>query len=504
MKAVFTTPTKAFPPPSRLSSTRNIIPSPEKVQPLGIVLISPTKRPAADEDASPLTPRKRIFGRDTQDVTADEDFLFPKTTHLTRLVDISFSLSESLTAPPPQLTEVIGSSKHIVFDFILRNEYGLPRNPSDDELEVLINLFPRTRSVMVIRPMLVVVVESLPKKPWPLSVAGLPLYITTDDNDFGWDWGDACGGGPKALEHLDSRYNADKDMFKSAMEFFDTQTKVPVCAITWVSGRWHVDLPEGTKPDTMPRTLARSLCRYHLAPITSPPEAAQRRKQHDGEVWDASSYGPHLRPGVMISCPAYTVGDPKQNRDPLFTTSGLKVMKDGQTYVTVAAHGFPLGEEDVFHPGPPTRIGQVETRLSNTDIALVRLQRDISYSNTLFENRLFPARRIQEIRDAREMKESDALYMDNPFISFTEGMYVASRFQRVPVDEPVSKFQWVHQLWYWTGQGNQSMDGSCGSVVTDDDARAACFFRFLTEKGFALGVAASELTRFGFQVCKDD
>ena len=27
----------------------------------------------------------------------------------------------------------------------------------------------------------------------------------------------------KALEHLDSRYNEDKDMFKSAIEFFDTQ-----------------------------------------------------------------------------------------------------------------------------------------------------------------------------------------------------------------------------------------------------------------------------------------
>lgn len=74
----------------------------------------------------------------------------------------------------------------------------------------------------------------------------------------------------------------------------------------------------------------------------------------------------------------------------------------------------------------------------------MKLRPGISYSNTLFENRLFPARRVQEIRGLFGHGDSDALYMDDPFIGFTEGMCVATRLQRVPVDDDSPpEFQWV-------------------------------------------------------------
>lgn len=54
-----------------------------------------------------------------------------------------------------------------------------PVPPKKEELQILLNLFPKTTNVTVIGPMLVIVVQELPKKPWPLTVAGLPLYITS-------------------------------------------------------------------------------------------------------------------------------------------------------------------------------------------------------------------------------------------------------------------------------------------------------------------------------------
>lgn len=72
---------------------------------------------------------------------------------------------------------------------------------------------------------------------------------------FGWHWEDAGGVGPKALEHLDSRYNANKVMFKSAIEFFDTQMMCVFGVSTWVSGQWHVRIAEDKKVDIRTRQL---------------------------------------------------------------------------------------------------------------------------------------------------------------------------------------------------------------------------------------------------------
>lgn len=58
----------------------------------------------------------------------------------------------------------------------------------------------------------------------------------------------------------------------------------------------------------------------------------------------------------------------------LLTTSGVLV-KDGEgnQYLTVVSHGFPLGEETVYHPNSNgVAIADVERRLSYTDIALYR------------------------------------------------------------------------------------------------------------------------------------
>src|SRR5204862_6985598 len=100
-----------------------------------------------------------------------------------------------------------------------------------------------------------------------------------------------------------------------------------------------------------------------------------------------------------------------------------------------------------------------------------------------------------------DLEQSEALYLDNPFTGFMEGMYITFSLRRVPSDEPVAKFPWVVQLWLWAGQGNTTVkDGSCGSVVTDEEGRAVCFYRFVDEKGFAIGVAATVLGQFGYEI----
>ena len=109
--------------------------------------------------------------------------------------------------PPAELVKAITAPNHIVFDFTLI-ERGLPRMPKGDELSILGTLFPTQFALTVVPPMLTIHVRMLPPKPWPLTVTGLPLYLTTGEWNTRYDHG-RPGAGPKALTHKTSCYEGN-------------------------------------------------------------------------------------------------------------------------------------------------------------------------------------------------------------------------------------------------------------------------------------------------------
>jgi methyl coenzyme M reductase gamma subunit len=109
------------------------------------------------------------------------------------------------------------------------------------------------------------------------------------------------------------------------------------------------------------------------------------------------------------------------------------VKKGGEHYVTVACHGSPGADKSVHHPiyssnEDTTKIGEVVKQVSGTDIGLARLRPGIAYTNELFSNQLLRKQTVQDIRDNQALFQSEAIYMDNPFTGFFEGMFVVRRF----------------------------------------------------------------------------
>ena len=188
----------------------------------------------------------------------------------------------------------------------------------------------------------------------------------------------------------------------------------------------------------------------------------------------------------------------------LLSTSGVLVKDiEGNTYLTVANHGFPLGEETVYHPNPNgTTIADVEKRLDAMDIALAKLKPGFTYRNETFENSTTStSTTLRGIRSPFELNYPEFLFMDNPFTRFAEGQWVATERRRLPSNEDVPVLDWVRHDWMWMGQG--SMDspaaGSCGSPVWDSNGNLILFFRFLIsegpEVGLAIEVVATELQK---------
>lgn len=96
-------------------------------------------------------------------------------------------------------------TRHLVLDFTLVDEHGMSRNPTMDEFEKLNSVLPPNLGKGVIGGFLVVHFVELPPKPWPISVAGLPHFMTTDMFVIPWSMGP---GRPHRheLEHLDARW----------------------------------------------------------------------------------------------------------------------------------------------------------------------------------------------------------------------------------------------------------------------------------------------------------
>ncbi|KAL2067555.1 hypothetical protein VTL71DRAFT_1980 [Oculimacula yallundae] len=79
--------------------------------------------------------------------------------------------------PPTQVVRLQVTSS-------LRTQNGEPQGPSWRELPELQQHFPTLRAVMYQHPFLKLIVEALPPKPWPILVADVPLWRTTEDDDL--------------------------------------------------------------------------------------------------------------------------------------------------------------------------------------------------------------------------------------------------------------------------------------------------------------------------------
>ncbi|KAI9864860.1 MAG: hypothetical protein M1813_002630 [Trichoglossum hirsutum] len=471
---------------------RHIIPSPEKASLFRMTEISSKKSTSSVSSGagSPNTPRRKLFPKSVQ-VHLDNEFELPEINKYTKKT-------------PAELIEAITVSNHIVFDFTLF-EHGLPRMPKSDELSILSNLFPTQFALTVVPPMLTIHVRTLPQKPWPLTVAGLPLYLTTDEWNTGYDHG-RQGVGPKVLTHLNAKLRVTKGIFEAAVKFFETEAKVDVDYIQWTTGLWKISVADGTSLANVPSQLAGILCRYVFASKeVRPREAALRLLQPTSTVRDDTQYN-DLRPGVMVSSGVFS--DPSHvvlPRPELYTTSGVLVKNnEGEIFITVASHGFPLGEETAYHPTPSGRvIGKVERRLGETDIALVRPDPGLTYTNEIFANPgTTTGKVVTGIRNWEDIQLFSTVYMENPFTGYAEGQFLGVRYQRLPADEPAPQLPWVYQTWLYMGQGtlDEPTDGSCGSVVVDEEGFALCFFRWKDMQGHAIGVSATELENYGFQI----
>ncbi|KAJ9647313.1 hypothetical protein H2199_002300 [Coniosporium tulheliwenetii] len=140
---------------------------------------------------------------------------------------------------------------------------------SRDNYDKVGMIFPGTRFVTWMAPFLVLVVGSLPPKPWPLHAGGAPLYITTDPWSRGPYMGRLGQGGEILNEESAKGATISEDRLRRAANILASDLKIKVAAIDWYGCFWGITVPEGTPLRSLPCRLMDLMCRYKFTTSTS-------------------------------------------------------------------------------------------------------------------------------------------------------------------------------------------------------------------------------------------
>lgn len=378
-------------------------------------------------------------------------------------------------------------ARHIELAFRLQSENHLPRNPTLDEFEILFSLFPACLGVAVLGPFLVIHVEKIPPKPWPVSVAGLPLFLTTNGLEVPWTLGGAGNMRYAVLEHLDARNGGERALYDAVIAFFEEQS-IEISELVWFFGCWRVRLAAERDVTSLPGKVCQTTTFYTSEELASP-QMAYRQTTPVKWCPDDTEYST-IRPGVMVASSHF------------LTTSGIFVRgPTSEIYMTVASHGFPDGDSHVHHPQADGLIlGKVIHRIEDTDIALAKVEENIVFENRTFQNQVEPGGVfLRGIKDPFQLKYFDMISMDNPYTGLIDGQFLTVGLKRAPSGVPTKKL-WVEQLWQWYGQDTSAtpLEGCCGSALWDMDGSVICFFQYINTDNIGIGIAAQELVYNGY------
>ncbi|KIY01857.1 uncharacterized protein Z520_01995 [Fonsecaea multimorphosa CBS 102226] len=400
--------------------------------------------------------------------------------------------------PPP--------TRHVILPFDLRNDANALYDP--EKRDAIRSIFPGTIGIGSDGWFLYLQVHTLPPKPWPLTVAGLPLYLhqIPGQNPM-----------PRALpvsrkngsiaEDQNGRDMQDWEPLFHIIKSHFEELRVPITEVMYLGNVVFIVLKyRDTNYNKLPFHAANISCSYLFEDEMGRPSAPHVRRLSDrapGDL-DMNQYDT-LQPGLRVAS-SYLLDKPDAF---LATTTGV-LLKDrvGNEFMTVAAHGFPseCGTR-VFHAFPSTGrdVGELVMEVSHTDIALVKLRDTETFSNVMFHDELIEQpTQLNKFISAKKYRRSDSVYLRSPNTGFIEGRFSWSSFQAVPGDDYSSKQEWIFTTWSYLGQDSaiKLHGGMCGSTIWDEAGNVLGFFRYAPEEGvmkdWCAATAADELINQGY------
>ena len=381
---------------------------------------------------------------------------FTKHPHADKL-HLHLSAIEAETAPHQEYPRTPSKSHiHINPGFSLVQD-GEPRFPNHTELRKIRELYPDYTDLSFRPPFIVIRFETLPPKPWPVTLAGLALYFTADPLIHPLNRGlGGLGPGLEIAADIPRTELPTLDIFEKIFAALD-KLGIKATDLQWIAGQFYALMktqPEKKLRSKYPATINGVLINYRVGEQAIHDRGFRLKHPHD-KVYDDAIYS-ELCPGVLLSSKKMT------------TTSGVCVADlSGAKYITGAAHGFEGQCDEVRHPdNNGVQVGNIDRILGNSDIALIKLKDGIKYARQTFhESSTRLAKPFRDFTDVSKLKLYTIISLNSPMNGPMEGQLLGIQIRRIPSDETVTPHQYIEAVLTYFGNGEDILDGSCGAVI---------------------------------------
>lgn len=307
-----------------------------------------------------------------------------------------------VTSQPPKTFEYKSSlfqaTTHVKFESNLYQD-GVQINPNKEQANAILDLFPTAFKLSLQNTFIVVNCTQLPPKPWPLTVAGMPLYLTTDPNTIPLKLGLGARGAKLEIGHPIKRYeHPTLETFKKVFEALD-ERGIHLTRLQWVGWRFLGFLSDIAPSDwssTFP-ALINGVTIGYLFGEEAIEEKTLRIQVPSGRSSDDAVYGDKLRPGVMFA------GKVGMSESELLTTSGVCVRSpSGKKYITCATHGFPGGKgAEIYHPSTGAqRVGNFVKQFWGSAVGLLELNPGLRYDRETFSTTEYVVKPFRKLVNA--------------------------------------------------------------------------------------------------------
>jgi len=136
------------------------------------------------------------------------------------------------------------------------------KNPTEAELEQIMAVFPTCFAATLMIPLLILRYETLPPCPWPLTIAVLPVYLTTELKLSPLPLGLPAGGSLLEIGATVCVWKTPTvDAMMEIFQGFDAR-KLLIKAIRWFRVRFLVEV-EGEPPQNWRSGFPRRINKLH-------------------------------------------------------------------------------------------------------------------------------------------------------------------------------------------------------------------------------------------------
>lgn len=401
--------------------------------------------------------------------------------------------------------------RHIILPFDLRTDPDAFYQPGNRDM--LASIFPDNQGLSMDGMFLTFLQKATPPKPWPRTIAGLPLYFAPEispqytPRPFGFLVQ------PENGSIAEDQNGRDMEDWEPLFHIIQSHFRALGISITEVMywGSYLIIVLEYRDTDVtkLPRKAANIACTYLYDDEMGRPPAPQARCITDPTPGNPDEINyKTLQPGVRLTS-GYRTSKPDTF---VSTTAGVLVTNvEGNEFVTVASHVFPdeCGTK-VTHPLPVSgrTVGELIMKVTDTDIGLMKLADTESFSNVTFQSEsISESVPLKRLGSVKKLQVGGFIYLGSPDTGSLEGSFMRSSFQRMPIDDRSAPEQpWVFTAWVYMGQGSASTlpDSMCGSAIWTSKGEVIGFFRYAPKSGvmkdWCVGMAADELIQRGYKL----